>query len=126
MSLYLDELEACHGAPVRVASEAMLDAARSPYPKRRRFAFRSTIASCATRRPSSSIRRWSQTRLSAIAPAVRWRTSIHHVLPGEDQSQPSSGLTKRRSVGGDRLFRHITSEKCIEADLRVLAHCAEL
>jgi len=121
MSLYLDELEACHGAQVRADFAAMLE--RGAFSLSHTEALRFPLNYRIVRNAEAIIvhSEWSRSRLSVIAPAVPVARINHHVLPDEEQSQPlRSDVAKRRGVE-IASFGHVTTEKGIERTLRVLA-----
>jgi len=121
MSLYLDELEACHGAQVRADSEAMLE--RGAFSLSPTDTLRYPLNYRIARNAEAIIvhSEWSQSRLSTIAPAVPVARINLHVLPGDEISPPLlSHEAKPRRVE-IASFGHITTEKGIERTLRILA-----
>ena len=119
--LYLDELEACHGAQVRAASEASLE--RGALSLSQADALRYPL-NCRIARNAEALivhSEWSRARLSRIAPAVPIARINHHVLPDDEQEQfraPGDKMTRGVEIAS---FGHITTEKGIEMTLRVLA-----
>lgn len=120
MRIYLDQVEACHGARLRAIAEAMLKGGAIPslHTEPASFPLNCRIANTAEAIIVHS--EWSRSRLADIAPAVPIKHINHHVTPDAAQQPPSRNKPKERGVE-IASFGHITTRKGIERTLRVLA-----
>ncbi|HLL77212.1 MAG TPA: glycosyltransferase family 4 protein [Pyrinomonadaceae bacterium] len=123
-SLYLDELEACHGPRARADAEQTLRRGGTPaaalaplsFPLNRR------LANAAEGLVVHS--EWSRTRLSQVAPAVPVARINLPVVPEDAGARDSEAVRGPRRVE-IASFGHITTEKGIERTLAALASLGE-
>jgi 2-polyprenyl-3-methyl-5-hydroxy-6-metoxy-1,4-benzoquinol methylase/glycosyltransferase involved in cell wall biosynthesis len=120
LRIYLDELEACHGARAAREAEEALKRGASPAALARPLDF---PLNCRLARASEGIvvhSEWSRARLEQIAPGVPVRRVRHHVT-----RKAAAGLDRspRTQSGPVRIasFGLITPDKGIERALRALA-----
>lgn len=126
INIYLDELEACHGAQVRSQVEELLRRGRTSPAQEQAvlFPLNQRIARNAEALIVHS--EWSRSRLAAITPAVPIAKINHHVLPEDTRPRsPSAQEEQRQGRIEIASFGHITTEKGIERILRVLASLAQ-
>jgi glycosyltransferase involved in cell wall biosynthesis/SAM-dependent methyltransferase len=120
MSIYFDELEACHGRRERLLAEEHLSRGAAPlhegapldFPLNRRMA-----------RAAEGIivhSEWSRERLAAVAAGVPI-TSIKHHITQRAAETPAPGRPQNRRVH-IASFGMITRDKAIERALRVLSN----
>jgi glycosyltransferase involved in cell wall biosynthesis len=122
LCIYLDEIEACHGARARAEAEDSFARGVTP-------SFRSRPAefplNCRLARDAEGVivhSEWSRARLARVAPATPVALVKHHVLAAAPRKQWAAG----GSAGGAveiASFGHVTTEKGIG---RVLAALASL
>jgi glycosyltransferase involved in cell wall biosynthesis len=138
LNLYLDELEACHGAEVRAEAAVTLSRGSAPtfYSQPEAFPF-----NCRLARDAEGIivhSEWSRARLARIAPATPITVIQHHVLPGAPRKEwdASSAASDVSAPGGEgdevrgrpveiASFGHVTLEKGIGRVLGALASLRE-
>lgn len=120
LELYLDELEACHGAKVRAEAERELSRGEYPrvYTEPARYPANCRLVNFAEGIIVHS--EWSRARLRRIAPATPVALVKHHVLPDMPRAASEARADGRRAVELAS-FGHVTAEKGIERVLRVLA-----
>jgi glycosyltransferase involved in cell wall biosynthesis len=120
INIYLDELEACHGAQARASAAEMLkrDGTTPAQTQSVLFPLNHRIARSAEALIVHS--EWSRSRLADIAPAVPIARINHHVLP-EDTRRRSPSAQAQPGRIEIASFGHITTEKGIERTLRALA-----
>jgi glycosyltransferase involved in cell wall biosynthesis len=138
LDIYLDELEACHGAEARVEAELALSRGSAPtfYSQPEAFPL-----NCRLARDAEGIivhSEWSRARLARIAPATPITVVQHHVLPDAPRKEwdASSAASDASAPGGEgdevwgrpveiASFGHITLEKGIGRVLGALASLKE-
>lgn len=121
MNIYLNELEACHGAQARGQAEAALAEGLKPphllqplsFPLNRRLAQMAEAIIVHSE--------WSRSRLQEIVPATPIAHINHHVVPDDTGThlRASTGRAEKEMVQ-IASFGHATPEKGIERILRVL------
>lgn len=120
INIYLDEMEACHGAQARANAEEMLK--RGGTTPAQTQAVRFPLNHRLARNAEAIIvhSEWSRSRLAVIAPATPIAQINHHVLP-EDARRRAPSVRSQPGRIEIASFGHITTEKGIERTLRVLA-----
>ncbi|HYG12202.1 MAG TPA: glycosyltransferase family 4 protein [Pyrinomonadaceae bacterium] len=118
INIYLDELEACHGALVRAQAEEMLKRGGTTPAQAQAVLF--PLNQRIVRNAEALIvhSEWSRSRLAVIAPSVPIAQINHHVLPEDTRRHSPPAQPERIEIAS---FGHITTEKGIERTLRVLA-----
>ncbi len=124
MGIYLDELEACHGAQVRATAGLMLERGGTTLAQTQAMLF--PLNHRIVREAEAIIvhSEWSRSRLAGIAPALPVALINHHVLPDESDGQLMTRAARPGAQPGRieiAAFGHITTEKGIERTLRALA-----
>jgi SAM-dependent methyltransferase/glycosyltransferase involved in cell wall biosynthesis len=121
MDIYLDELEACHGAQARAQAEAALAEGLKPphLAQPLSFPLNKRLAQMAEAIIVHS--EWSRSRFKEIVPATPIAHINHHVIPDDagNHLPVSTGKAKKEPVQ-IASFGHATPEKGIERILRVL------
>ena len=127
--VYLDELEACHGAAARADAEETLSRGGTPAPAAAPLSFplNRRLASAAEGVVVHS--EWARARLARVAPGV----PVAHInLPAvpfdataDDAAAGGAGEARGRRTVEIASFGHITTEKGIERALAALAALGE-
>ena len=119
-SLYLDELEACHGARARAQAEETVRRGGTPAVAAAPLTF---PLNCRVANAAEGLivhSEWSRARLASIAPAVPVAHINLPVVPDDDPPKGAAEARGRRTVE-IASFGHITTEKGIERALAALA-----
>jgi glycosyltransferase involved in cell wall biosynthesis len=124
VSLYLDELEACHGARARAQAEETIRRGGTPAAAAAPLAFplNGRLANAAEGLVVHS--EWGRARLAQIAPAVPVAHVNLPVVPEDAAPREPASAGSRRPVE-IASFGHITTEKGIERTLAALAALGE-
>lgn len=124
LGLYLDELEACHGARVRAQAEETVSRGGTPAAASAPLAFplNGRLANAAEALVVHS--EWGRARLARIAPAVPV-AHIHLPVVPEDAAPVDTATARGCRPVEIASFGHITTEKGIERTLAALAALGE-
>jgi glycosyltransferase involved in cell wall biosynthesis len=137
VSVYLEELEACHGRGARAEAAEALERGAAPRFYAQPVAF---PLNCRLARDAEGIivhSEWSRARLAAVAPATPVAVVKHHVVfePQKEMSacetredSGAGGLSEEKGADGSRWrvveiasFGHVTAEKGVGRVLGALA-----
>jgi 2-polyprenyl-3-methyl-5-hydroxy-6-metoxy-1,4-benzoquinol methylase/glycosyltransferase involved in cell wall biosynthesis len=122
-SIYLDEMEACHGPGARAAAGQAVGLGLRPPHLDAPLSFPLNLRMARAAEGVIVHSEWCRSRLQKIAPSTPVAHVPMHVAPRETAGETTAEAERHRSDGVVRVasFGHITPQKGIERTLRALA-----